>query len=49
MPVSAGQSTLQRVKADIAEHDHILKGFRLLVADLCQQFKGGHAGYVYEQ
>lgn len=35
------------------EHDTVLKTFRLLVADLCQQFGGGHPGYVsgflYEQ
>lgn len=28
------------------EHDHVLKTFRLLIADLCQQFNGGHPGYV---
>lgn len=28
------------------EHDIVLKTFRLLIADLCQQFKGGHPGYV---
>ena len=28
------------------EHDLVLKTFRLLIADLCQQFKGGHPGYV---
>jgi dihydroxyacetone synthase len=26
------------------EQDHVLKTFRLLIADLCQQFKGGHPG-----
>ncbi|KAF2090192.1 dihydroxyacetone synthase [Saccharata proteae CBS 121410] len=26
------------------EHDHVLKTFRLLIADLCQQFGGGHPG-----
>lgn len=26
------------------EHDLVLKTFRLLIADLCQQFKGGHPG-----
>jgi hypothetical protein len=26
------------------EHDLVLKTLRLLVADLCQQFKGGHPG-----
>ncbi|KAF2261209.1 hypothetical protein CC78DRAFT_570672 [Lojkania enalia] len=25
-------------------HDHVLKTFRLLIADLCQQFNGGHPG-----
>lgn len=28
------------------EHDHVLKTFRLLIADLCQQFNGGHPGYA---
>lgn len=23
----------------------VLKAFRVLIADLCQQFKGGHPGY----
>jgi dihydroxyacetone synthase len=27
------------------EQDHVLKSFRLLIADLCQQFNGGHPGY----
>jgi hypothetical protein len=27
------------------EHDVVLKTFRLLIADLCQQFGGGHPGY----
>ncbi|UPX12065.1 Formaldehyde transketolase [Ascochyta rabiei] len=26
------------------EQDHVLKSFRLLIADLCQQFNGGHPG-----
>lgn len=26
--------------------DIALKTFRILIADLCQQFKGGHPGYV---
>lgn len=29
------------------EQDLVLKTFRLLIADLCQQFKGGHPGYVH--
>jgi dihydroxyacetone synthase len=28
------------------EQDHVLKTFRLLIADLCQQFNGGHPGYI---
>lgn len=28
------------------EHDLVLKTLRLLIADLCQQFKGGHPGQV---
>lgn len=27
------------------QHDIVLKTFRLLIADLCQQFNGGHPGY----
>ena len=26
------------------DHDIVLKTFRLLIADLCQQFNGGHPG-----
>lgn len=25
----------------------VLKAFRVLIADLCQQFKGGHPGYSH--
>jgi len=25
----------------------VLKAFRVLIADLCQQFKGGHPGYLH--
>lgn len=31
------------------EHEIVLKTFRLLIADLCQQFKGGHPGYQHPQ
>lgn len=31
------------------EQDHVLKSFRLLIADLCQQFNGGHPGYAQFQ
>ena len=27
-------------------HDLVLRVFRCLIADLCQQFNGGHPGYV---
>lgn len=32
------------VKKLSQEHDIVLKTFRLLIADLCQQFNGGHPG-----
>lgn len=28
------------------DHDLVLRTFRCLIADLCQQFGGGHPGYV---
>jgi hypothetical protein len=28
------------------KHDRVLKVFRAYIADLCQQFNGGHPGYV---
>jgi len=34
----------QRVKDEKASHDLVLKTFRLLIADLCQQYNGGHPG-----
>lgn len=30
------------------EHDLVLRTFRLLIADLCQQFNGGHPGYALD-
>jgi dihydroxyacetone synthase len=35
------KSTVQSLST---EQDHVLKSFRLLIADLCQQFNGGHPG-----
>lgn len=35
------QSSIQNLSK---EQDHVLKTFRLLIADLCQQFNGGHPG-----
>lgn len=26
------------------QHDHVLKTYRILIADLCQQFNMGHPG-----
>ncbi|ORX93903.1 Thiamin diphosphate-binding protein [Clohesyomyces aquaticus] len=34
------------VRKLLEEHDYVLKTFRLLIADLCQQFNGGHLGYA---
>lgn len=32
---------------DLSEqHDHVLKTYRILIADLCQQYNMGHPGYV---
>jgi dihydroxyacetone synthase len=28
------------------KHDFVLRVYRCLIADLCEQFKGGHPGYV---
>lgn len=35
------QSSVQKLST---EQDLVLKTFRLLIADLCQQFNGGHPG-----
>ena len=37
----AESTTVSRLSAD---HDLVLKTFRLLIADLCEQFGGGHPG-----
>lgn len=39
-------SALPLVQKLSKDHDLVLKTFRLLIADLCQQFSGGHPGYV---
>lgn len=31
---------------DVKKTDFVLRTFRCLIADLCEQFKGGHPGYV---
>jgi dihydroxyacetone synthase len=40
----ASTSTLEL--HDVAKTDFVLRTFRCLIADLCEQFKGGHPGYV---
>ncbi|KAL5116302.1 hypothetical protein ACEQ8H_005760 [Pleosporales sp. CAS-2024a] len=37
----AEESSVQKLTK---EQDHVLKTFRILIADLCQQFNGGHPG-----
>ncbi|RHZ59805.1 uncharacterized protein CDV56_106581 [Aspergillus thermomutatus] len=37
-------SALPLVHKLSTEHDHVLKTFRLLISDLCQQYNGGHPG-----
>lgn len=37
-----GVATLQLEETE--KHDHVLRVFRCLIADLCEQFKGGHPG-----
>jgi dihydroxyacetone synthase len=39
---TVGAATLQLEEAD--KHDQVLRVFRCLIADLCEQFKGGHPG-----
>ena len=40
----------KRIPAKLTkEQDHVLKTFRLLITDLCQQFNGGHPGYAYHR
>jgi dihydroxyacetone synthase len=39
------KSALPLVQKLSNDHDLVLKTFRLLIADLCQQFNGGHPGY----
>jgi dihydroxyacetone synthase len=37
-------STEELIEREKPSHDLVLKSFRLLIADLCQQFGGGHPG-----
>lgn len=40
----ASTSPAKAVTAGKDKHDIVLKTFRILIADLCQQFNGGHPG-----
>ncbi|PIG69409.1 transketolase [Aspergillus arachidicola] len=41
----SGKSALPLVQQMSKDHDIVLKTFRMLISDLCQQFGGGHPGY----
>lgn len=41
-----GNAAIKMLTIQSKDHDIVLKTIRLLVADLCQQFGGGHPGYV---
>lgn len=43
-PVPVSESALPLVQRLSKGHDLVLKTFRMLIADLCQQFGGGHPG-----
>lgn len=43
---SSGKSALPLLRELSKDHDLVLKTFRMLIADLCQQFGGGHPGYA---
>lgn len=43
-PVPSRESVLPLVQQLGKDHDLVLKTFRILISDLCQQFGGGHPG-----
>lgn len=52
-PVKVHQSKVYGINAidslqpkESEKHDLVLRVFRCLIADLCEQFKGGHPGSV---
>jgi dihydroxyacetone synthase len=45
----SSKSALPLLRRLSKDHDLVLKTFRLLIADLCQQFGGGHPGYVSQR
>lgn len=48
LPVNGKPNITQAVSIPKLEtdetHDYVLRVFRCLIADLCEQFKGGHPG-----
>lgn len=53
IPVKLVSSHIENVNGTVRvqpeeehKHDEVLRVFRCLIADLCEQFKGGHPGYV---
>lgn len=42
--VNGVKSALPLVQQLSKDHDLVLRTFRMLIADLCQQFGGGHPG-----
>lgn len=44
--LQAEENEASSVAALSDQEDLVLKTFRLLIADLCQQFSGGHPGYA---
>ncbi|KAJ0343897.1 hypothetical protein COL154_005530 [Colletotrichum chrysophilum] len=42
--INGSNSQFQLTEADKKEVDFVLRTFRCLIADLCEQFKGGHPG-----
>ena len=47
----AADKILEKTAGNDAKSKHplVLQSFRLLIADLCQQFGGGHPGYVLQE
>lgn len=45
-PVPVSESALRLVQRLSKDHDLVLRTFRMLIVDLCQQFGGGHPGLV---
>lgn len=42
--INAEKAEKKTVQSLSKEHDMVLKTFRVLIADLCGQFNGGHPG-----